>query len=95
MNAYRGTGIAFISQEPISSLNPAFTVGHQLAEAVRLHQKVGRAEARRMARDLMTRVRLPEPDVVARKYPHELSGGHGATHRDCAGARRRTGAPDR
>ena len=75
MNAYRGTGIAFISQEPISSLNPAFTVGHQLAEAVRLHLKVGKAEARRMARELMTRVRLPEPDVVAKKYPHELSGG--------------------
>jgi peptide/nickel transport system permease protein len=75
MNAYRGTGIAFISQEPISSLNPAFTVGHQLAEAVRLHRKVGRAEARQIARELMTRVRLPEPDVVARKYPHELSGG--------------------
>ena len=75
MNAYRGTGIAFISQEPISSLNPAFTVGHQLAEAVRLHRKVGKSEARRMARELMTRVRLPEPDVVAKKYPHELSGG--------------------
>jgi peptide/nickel transport system permease protein len=75
MNAYRGTGIAFISQEPISSLNPAFTVGHQLAEAVRLHRKVGGAEARRMARELMTRVRLPEPELIARKYPHELSGG--------------------
>ena len=75
MNAFRGTGIAFISQEPISSLNPAFTVGHQLAEAVRLHRKTGRAEARRLARELMTRVRLSEPDVIARKYPHELSGG--------------------
>jgi peptide/nickel transport system ATP-binding protein/peptide/nickel transport system permease protein len=75
MNAYRGNGIGFISQEPISSLNPAFTVGHQLAEAVRLHRQVGKTEARRIARELMTRVRLPEPDVVARKYPHELSGG--------------------
>lgn len=75
MNAYRGTGIAFISQEPISSLDPAFTVGHQLVEAVRLHRKVGRAEARRVARELMDRVRLPETDVVAKKYPHELSGG--------------------
>jgi peptide/nickel transport system permease protein len=75
MNAYRGTGIAFISQEPISSLDPAFTVGHQLVEAVRLHRKVGQAEARRAARELMDRVRLPEPEVVAKKYPHELSGG--------------------
>ncbi len=75
MNAIRGTGIAFISQEPISSLNPAFTVGHQLAEAVRLHRGVGRSEARTIARDLMNQVRLPEPDEVAKKYPHELSGG--------------------
>ncbi len=75
MNALRGTGIGFISQEPISSLNPAFTVGHQLTEAVRLHRGVGRAEALNVVRDLMGRVRLPDPDVVAKKYPHELSGG--------------------
>jgi peptide/nickel transport system permease protein len=75
LNAYRGSGIAYISQEPISSLNPAYTVGHQLVEAVRLHQEIGKPEARRIARELMTRVRLPDPDVVARKYPHELSGG--------------------
>lgn len=75
LNQYRGRGIAFISQEPISALNPAFTVGHQVAEAVRLHRRVGKAEARRVALELMVRVRLPEPEVVARKYPHELSGG--------------------
>jgi peptide/nickel transport system permease protein len=75
MNDYRGRRIGFISQEPISSLDPAYTVGHQLTEAVRLHRQVGKAEASAIARDLMTRVRLPEPDVVARKYPHELSGG--------------------
>jgi peptide/nickel transport system permease protein len=75
MNAHRGSGIGFISQEPISSLNPAFTVGHQLQEAVRLHRNVGKQEAGQVARQLMTRVRLPEPDVVAKKYPHELSGG--------------------
>jgi peptide/nickel transport system permease protein len=75
MNEFRGTGIGFISQEPISSLNPAFTVGHQLSEAVRLHRGVGKSEARKVVRDLMERVRLPDPDAVARKYPHELSGG--------------------
>ncbi|MFC7359338.1 dipeptide/oligopeptide/nickel ABC transporter permease/ATP-binding protein [Nocardioides astragali] len=75
MNAVRGTGIAFISQEPISSLNPAFTVGHQLQEAVRLHRGTGRAESKAVAHDLMSRVRLPEAEVVGRKYPHELSGG--------------------
>ncbi|WP_425838411.1 dipeptide/oligopeptide/nickel ABC transporter permease/ATP-binding protein [Streptomyces fractus] len=75
MNAYRGLGIGFISQEPISSLNPAFTVGHQLREAVRLRRKVGRSQARRIAEELMTRVQLSEPGVIAKKYPHELSGG--------------------
>jgi peptide/nickel transport system permease protein len=75
MNAYRGRGIGFISQEPISSLNPAFTVGHQLEEAVRLHRGVTKRQARQIAHDLMARVRLSEPEVVARKYPHELSGG--------------------
>ncbi|MFF3380624.1 dipeptide/oligopeptide/nickel ABC transporter permease/ATP-binding protein [Streptomyces sp. NPDC002680] len=75
LNRYRGRRIGFISQEPISSLNPAFTVGHQIAEAVRLHRNLGKAEARRVAHELMARVRLPEPEVVARKYPHELSGG--------------------
>lgn len=75
LNHYRGRRIGFISQEPISSLNPAFTVGHQIAEAVRLHRNVGKAEARRVTHELMARVRLPEPEVVARKYPHELSGG--------------------
>jgi peptide/nickel transport system permease protein len=75
LNDYRGKRIAFISQEPISSLDPAFTVGHQLMEAVRLHQRVGKDQARDFARDLMTRVRLPDPDAVAKLYPHELSGG--------------------
>jgi peptide/nickel transport system permease protein len=75
MTEQRGTGIAFISQEPISSLDPAFTVGHQLAEAVRLHRKIRRARARRVAIELMTQVRLPEPESLAEKYPHELSGG--------------------
>ncbi|KRC53649.1 hypothetical protein ASE19_12070 [Nocardioides sp. Root79] len=75
MNSYRGTGIGFISQEPISSLNPAFTVGHQLEEAVRLHRGLSKHEARQIAHELMTRVRLPDPEVVAKKYPHELSGG--------------------
>ncbi|MEX0158727.1 MULTISPECIES: dipeptide/oligopeptide/nickel ABC transporter permease/ATP-binding protein [unclassified Microbacterium] len=75
MNAYRGSGIAFISQEPISSLDPAFTVGHQLEEAVRLHRRVSKRAARRVVLDLMAQVRLPDPETVAKKYPHELSGG--------------------
>jgi peptide/nickel transport system permease protein len=75
MTEQRGAGIAFISQEPISSLDPVFTVGDQLAEAVRLHRKTSRTESKRVALGLMEQVRLPDHETVARKYPHELSGG--------------------
>ena len=96
MNAYRGTGIGFISQEPISSLNPAFTVGHQLEEAVRLHQKVGRSEARREDR---ARAHDPRPTARAGRGRKEVSSrtlrGYGSTHRHRARARGGTRAPDR
>jgi peptide/nickel transport system permease protein len=71
----RGSGIAFISQEPISSLDPVFTVGTQLAEAVRHHQRVSRREARVRALELLRQVRLPDSESVAARYPHQLSGG--------------------
>jgi peptide/nickel transport system permease protein len=71
----RGRGIAVVSQEPMVSLNPAFRVGWQLAEVVRLHQSVSRREARRRAIDLLRQVDLPNPEEVASRYPHELSGG--------------------
>ncbi|WP_326731660.1 dipeptide/oligopeptide/nickel ABC transporter permease/ATP-binding protein [Streptomyces phaeochromogenes] len=75
MTRIRGKGIAYISQEPVSSLDPVFTAGAQIAEAVRVHRKVGRKAARAIALELLTTVRLPNPAEVAGKYPHELSGG--------------------
>ncbi|MFF1831086.1 dipeptide/oligopeptide/nickel ABC transporter permease/ATP-binding protein [Paenarthrobacter sp. NPDC058040] len=75
MAKVRGAGIAYISQEPISSLDPMFTAGQQIAEAVRQHRKVSRREARAIALDLLAQVRLPDPAGAAKRYPHELSGG--------------------
>ncbi len=75
MNAIRGTGIAYITQESISSLDPVFTAGQQVAEAVRQHRRVSRREAKRITLELFAMVRLPDPRAVAARYPHELSGG--------------------
>ncbi len=71
----RGKTIAFVSQEPMVALDPLFTVGYQIAEAVRVHTKLRRAAARRRAEELLAQVRINEPDRVARSYPHEISGG--------------------
>jgi peptide/nickel transport system permease protein len=71
----RGRQIAFISQEPMISLDPAFRVGHQLRETVRHHRRVSRSEAARVALELLGSVHLPDPEAVFRAYPHELSGG--------------------
>jgi peptide/nickel transport system permease protein len=71
----RGSGIALISQEPMNSLDPSFLVGSQLIEVIRRHNPVTRKQAASRARELFSLVNLPEPDRVARSYPHELSGG--------------------
>jgi peptide/nickel transport system permease protein len=71
----RGKEIALISQEPMVSLTPTLRIGWQLAEAVRQHHPVSRREARRRALELLRQVRLPDPELVARRYLHELSGG--------------------
>src|SRR5439155_1758562 len=75
MRAVRGAGLAMIFQEPMTSLNPVFTVGSQIAEAVRLHRPVSRREARERAVALLAEVGIPEPARRARDYPHRLSGG--------------------
>jgi peptide/nickel transport system ATP-binding protein/oligopeptide transport system ATP-binding protein len=75
MRALRGAEMAMIFQEPMTSLNPVFTVGDQIAEAIMLHQKVGHAQAFRDAVALLDRVGIPSPDRRARDYPHQLSGG--------------------
>ncbi|MCC6717840.1 MAG: ABC transporter ATP-binding protein [Acetobacteraceae bacterium] len=75
MRAVRGNDISMIFQEPMTSLNPVISIGDQIAEAVRLHQDVSRAEAWARAVEMLDLVRIPEPAQRAREYPHQLSGG--------------------
>ncbi|HWL43721.1 MAG TPA: dipeptide/oligopeptide/nickel ABC transporter permease/ATP-binding protein [Ilumatobacter sp.] len=73
--ALRGTRVAFISQDPMAALDPNFTVGSQVAEAVRIHQSCTRAEAKARTLELLEQVRIPDGAQVARRYPHQISGG--------------------
>ena len=71
----RGNDVAMVFQEPMSSLSPVFSVGHQVAEVIWLHQDRSRARAHAEAGELLEQVGIPEPARVARLYPHNLSGG--------------------
>ena len=75
MRTIRGNEIAMIFQEPMTSLDPLYTVGNQLLEAILLHQNVTKAEAREVGEDALARVHLPEPGRIFDSYPHQLSGG--------------------
>jgi glutathione transport system ATP-binding protein len=75
MREIRGAEIAMIFQEPMTSLNPVFTVGEQIAESIRLHQGMDRAAARREALRMLEQVRIPEAVLVLGRHPHQLSGG--------------------
>jgi oligopeptide/dipeptide ABC transporter ATP-binding protein len=75
MRRIRGNDMAMIFQEPLTSLNPVFTVGDQIAEQVELHMKVKARESRDRAIEMLRLVGIPSPERRAKQYPHELSGG--------------------
>ena len=75
MQTIRGNEIGMIFQEPMTALNPVFTVGRQLTEGLRVHKRMTRAKARSRALELLHQVRIPEPTSRLSQYPHELSGG--------------------
>lgn len=75
MQKIRGNEIAMIFQEPMTSLNPVFTCGYQVAEAIIQHQKVSKTEARKNTLQLFEKVMLPDPQRIYKAYPHQLSGG--------------------
>ncbi len=75
MRRVRGADIAMVFQEPMTSLHPALSVGFQIAEAIRTHGRVGKAEAAERAVEMLRHVQIPSPGERARDYPHQLSGG--------------------
>jgi peptide/nickel transport system ATP-binding protein len=75
MNAYRGNRIAMIFQEPMTSLNPVFTCGYQVQEAIMLHQQLDKEAAKTKTIELFNEVQLPRPEQLFESYPHQLSGG--------------------
>ena len=77
MRSVRGARISMVMQDPRYSLNPVMTVGEQIAEALRTHERMDRANTRRRVREMLEAVRLDDPDRVTRLYPHEVSGGMG------------------
>lgn len=75
MRGFRGNDISMIFQEPMTSLNPVFTCGDQVAEAIILHQKVSKERAKEITIEMFEKVQLPTPDRIFSAYPHQLSGG--------------------
>ena len=95
MRALRGNKISMIFQEPMTSLNPVYTIGQQITEILHLHNKMSRVEATRRAAALLEEVQIPEPEARLRQYPHQLSGGPAPARDDRHGARQPPGRADR
>ena len=75
MRQYRGNEIAMIFQEPMTSLNPVFTCGDQVMEAIMLHQSISKSDAKELTIKLFNDVQLPDPERIFSTYPHQISGG--------------------
>jgi peptide/nickel transport system ATP-binding protein len=75
MRGLRGNRLSMIFQEPMSSLNPVYTIGTQIAEVLRIHQKISKSAALKRAVELLAEVQIPDPEARIRQYPHQLSGG--------------------
>ena len=75
LQSVRGSDVAMIFQEPLSSLNPIYTIGHQIREAIRIHRPVARAQAESDAVEALTALGVPDPVACMSRYPHQLSGG--------------------
>jgi peptide/nickel transport system ATP-binding protein len=75
MRKYRGNDISMIFQEPMTSLNPVYTCGNQVVEAILLHQRLSQKEAEKLTLELFEKVKLPDPSRIFHAYPHQLSGG--------------------
>jgi peptide/nickel transport system ATP-binding protein len=75
MRKLRGSRVSMIFQEPMSSLNPVYTIGSQICEVLHLHNKISRSDARLKAIELLREVQIPDPESRVKQYPHQLSGG--------------------
>lgn len=75
MREIRGNEIAMIFQEPMTSLNPVYTIGNQIGEAIRIHKKISKKEAKILSIEMLKKVGIPRADEIVDEYPHQLSGG--------------------
>ncbi|MFC1987458.1 ABC transporter ATP-binding protein [Chloroflexota bacterium] len=75
MTNYRGSKISMILQDPMVSLNPVFSIGYQVAEAIRIHQRLDKAELKEKCKEVLRMVKIPAPEQRLHAYPHQMSGG--------------------